>query len=341
MEVESEAVRTSTLEWWDTAVPSRLNDPKTGAFVVIMQRLHQSDLSGHILKNQLPGEWTHLCVPSEYEKGHPHIYTTTLPAATYKEDPRSEEGALLWPERFPLKAIDRLKRSLGEYGSAGQLQQRPAPKGGGIIKQKWWRKWEADAIPEFIYVLQSWDTAFSEKETNSYSACTTWGVFNFGSRYHIMIIHRFRSHMPYTELRKRARELYNEYNPDAVLIEKKASGQSLIQDLKMSGIPVLAYTPDRDKVARAHAASALLETGLVWYPDRRWADEVIHHCAVFPAGDGTDIVDTVTQALIRLRQMWFAVPHDDDTDLDDIPFRDDPLADNVIQMPGTRKAIYG
>tara|TARA_R110000803_G_scaffold26333_3_gene62436 strand:+ start:687 stop:2246 length:1560 start_codon:yes stop_codon:yes gene_type:complete len=340
-EAESEAVRNNTLDWWDTSVQSRLNDPTTGAFVVIMQRVHQNDLTGHILHNQTAEDpWTHLCVPAEFEKQHPTPFFTVLPSATHKEDPRMDEDELLWPERFTRKALDSLKVGLGTYAAAGQLQQRPAPKGGGILRSSWWRKWEQEEVPEFIYVLQSWDTAFSERDTASYSACTTWGIFNFGSRYHIMLMHRFRARLPYPELRRHVRELHDEWRPDAIIVEKKASGQSIIQDLRQSGLPMLPYSPDRDKVARAHAASPLLEGGLVWYPDRKWAQEVIDHCAMFPAGDGADIVDTVTQALIRLRTMWYASPTEDDTDYEEPPERDDPLYySNVV--PLKRKAIYG
>ena len=348
-QAESELVRQDVLEWWDTAVPSRLNDPRTGAFVIIMQRVHETDLTGHIIKKQAeafedklqtdPEEWTHLCVPAEFERNHPHTYFSKLPDTSIPEDPRQEEGELLWLTRFDQKAISNLRNSLGEYASAGQLQQRPAPKGGGIIREKWWRLWEKDANPQMIYVVQSWDTAFSEKETASYSACTTWGVFSYGSRYNIMLLHRWRDRVNYPTLRKAARELFEEFAPDAVLIEKKASGQSLIQDLRQMGIPTIPYSPDRDKVARAHAASALLESGLVWYPDRRWAKEVIKHCAVFPAGDGVDIVDTVTQALLRLRAMWYAQPPEDDDWDPESKFRDDPFTDsNVVELPG---AIYG
>ena len=271
---------------------TRLNDPKTGAFVIIMQRVYQADLVGHILAQS--------------------------------------------------KELDRLKATLGTYAAAGQLQQRPSPKGGGIVRRNWWRKWEKDALPEFTYVLQSWDTAFSEKDVKraAYSAVTTWGVFTYGSRYHIMLMHRFRDKLAYPELRRTAKDLYAEYGPDAVIIEKKASGHSLIQDMRQAGIPVIKYTPDRDKVSRLHTASVLIESGAVWYPDRRWADDVIEHCAVYPAGDGADIVDTVSQALIRLKTMWYGVPEEDDDFEPDIPERFDPLNKNVINF-AKNEAIYG
>ena len=342
-DAESELVRQSTLDWWDTAVQSRLNDPKTGAFVIIMQRVHQNDLTGHILKNALPEDgWVHLCVPAEFEQNHPHVYTPApLPQITSPKDPRTEEGALLWPDRFGQKEIDTLKHTLGTYGAAGQLQQRPSPKGGGIIRKAWWRKWEKDTFPPMVYVTQSWDTAYAEGTHTSYSACTTWGVFQYSGRYHILLLNRFRDRLPYPDLRKLAKEKYYDDKPDAVIIEKKASGQSLIQDLRQANIPVIQYTPDRDKVARAHVASVLFEAGCVWYPDRKWADDVIEMCATFPAGDGEDIVDTVTQAIIRLRTMWYGTTEDDDDELPDFPDRtlnELESSSNVIQLP---EAIYG
>jgi predicted phage terminase large subunit-like protein len=336
-DAESEAVRNNTLDWWDTAVQSRLNDPKTGAFIIIMQRVHQNDLTGHILKNALPEDgWYHLCVPAEYEAHHPHPFTPApLPSITVTEDPRHEEGALLWPQRFGQKEIDSLKHTLGSYAAAGQLQQRPSPKGGGIIRKAWWQLWEKDAFPNFVYVLQSWDTAYETGAHTSYSACTTWGVFTIGSRYHIMIMNRFRDRLPYPELRRVAKEKYADEKPDAVIIEKKASGQSLIQDLRQANIPVITYTPDRDKVARAHVASVMFESGNIWHPDRRWATEVIDMCAMFPAGDGEDIVDTVTQAIIRLRTMWFATNDEDEDDPPEIPEREATI------IPFPEAAIYG
>lgn len=339
-DVESEVVRTEVSDWWDSTVQTRLNDPETGAFILIMQRVHQSDLTGHILANQDSSDpWTHLCIPAEFEEDHPHKFYTSLSSAKDQYDPRTEEGQLLWPERFTEKSLNRLKKGLGTYASAGQLQQRPSPKGGGILRASWWRKWEKP-IPNFCYVLQSWDTAFSTKKTASYSACTTWGIFAYNNRYHVMLIDSWRDRLPYPELRAKTKDLYKEWKPDAVLIEKKASGQSLLQDLRQSGLPVIPYSPDRDKVARAHAASPLLEGGLVWYPDRKWAQGVIEHCAMFPAGDGADIVDTVTQALLRLHNMWYISPPQDDDDEDEFPDRDDPLASNVVPI-NQGGAIYG
>ena len=310
-EAESSTVREGVLEWWDQAMQTRLNDPKTGAFIIIMQRVHENDLTGHILRNEY-NAWDHLCLPARYEVGHP---TPTKSSLNFS-DPRTKEGDLLWPERIDTSTLESLEKSLGTYASAGQLQQRPMPKGGGILKAEWWVPWENPDLPDIEYVLQSWDTAFSTKEKTSYSARTTWGVFKEKGMTCAIVLEMWYDRVTYPELRKLAQEAYQEWEPDAVLIEKKASGQSLLQDLRMAGIPVLEYMPDRDKEARAHASSALLEDGRIYFPfDKKWAKDLIDICASFPATDNDDIVDTCTQAWLRLRKGWF-VTHSQDYEED-------------------------
>jgi len=311
-EAESSAVRESVLDWWDQAMQTRLNDPKTGAFVIIMQRVHENDLTGHILKDEY-NDWDHLCLPARYEIGHPSPTRSSLGFT----DPRTKEGDLLWPERVDEKTLSNLERSLGTYASAGQLQQRPMPKGGGILRAEWWVPWEKPDLPDIEYVLQSWDTAFSTNEKTSYSARTTWGVFRMNGQINAIVLDMWYDRVTYPELRNIAQESYEDYEPDAVLIEKKASGQSLLQDLRMAGIPVIPYSPDRDKEARAHAASALLEDGRIYFPsDKKWSKDLIDICAAFPAGDNDDIVDTCTQAWLRLRKGWF-VTHSTDYEEDE------------------------
>jgi len=323
-EAESSAVRESVLDWWDQAMQSRLNDPKTGAFIIITQRVHENDLTGHILSNDTDGEWEHLCLPARYEIGHP----TPTQSSLGFTDPRTKEGDLLWPERIDEKTLGSLEKSLGTYAAAGQLQQRPMPKGGGILKAEWWVPWEKQDLPDIEYVIQSWDTAFSTKEKTSYSARTTWGVFRYRGQMNAIAIDMWYDRVTYPELRRAAQEAYDLYEPDAVLIEKKASGQSLLQDLRIAGVPVLEYLPDRDKEARAHAASALLEDGRIWFPfGRKWAKDLISICAAFPSGDNDDIVDTCTQAWLRLRKGWF-VTHSQDYEEDE-------------QEPRQRVTLYG
>lgn len=314
-ESESSAVREGVLEWWDQAMQTRLNDPKTGAFIIIMQRVHERDLTGHILANELDDEWNHLCLPAKYEIGHP---TPTRSFLGFT-DPRTKEGELLWPNRIDEKTLTSLEKSLGSYASAGQLQQRPMPKGGGILRAEWWVPWDNPDLPDIEYVLQSWDTAFSTKEKTSYSARTTWGVFKHKGMTCAIVLDMWYDRVSYPELRKIAQEAYYDYEPDAVLIEKKASGQSLLQDLRIAGIPVIEYMPDRDKEARAHASSALLEDGRIYYPSsKKWCKDLIDICASFPATDNDDIVDTCTQAWLRLRKGWF-VGHSTDYDDDEVP----------------------
>jgi len=314
VEADSSKVREGVLEWWDQAMQTRLNDPRTGAFVVIQQRVNERDITGHILANELGDEWDHLMLPARYEIGHP----TPMRSSLGFTDPRTKEGELLWPARFGEKELSKLERSLGSYAAAGQLQQRPSPKGGGILKSSWWMPWEKAEMPPVEYVLQSWDTAFETKESSSFSARTTWGVFRHKGAMCAIVLEAWYDKVSYPELRKIAQESYEEWEPDAVLIEKKASGSSLLQDLRMAGVPVLAYSPDRDKEARAHASSALLEDGRIYYPsDKRWAKDLIDICAAFPAHANDDIVDTCTQAWLRLRKGWF-IEHSTDPEEDEI-----------------------
>ena len=313
-EAESSTVREGVLDWWDQAMQTRLNDPKTGAFIIIMQRVHENDLTGHILAND-NADWNHLCLPAKYEIGHP----TPTKSSLHFTDPRTKEDELLWPQRIDSKTLESLEKSLGSYASAGQLQQRPMPKGGGILKAEWWVPWEKPDLPDIEYIIQSWDTAFSTKDKSSYSARTTWGVFRMNGQINAIVLDMWYDRVTYPELRNIAQEAFEEYEPDAVLIEKKASGQSLLQDLRMAGIPVIPYSPDRDKEARAHASSALLEDGRIYFPfDKKWAKNLIDICAAFPAGDNDDIVDTCTQAWLRLRKGWF-VTHSTDYEEDDEP----------------------
>jgi predicted phage terminase large subunit-like protein len=188
--------------------------------------------------------------------------------------------------------------------------------------------WEKEELPHIEYVIQSYDTAFSTKEKSSYSARTTWGVFREDGQVNAIVIEMWYDRVTYPQLRKLAQESYDDWQPDAVLIEKKASGQSLLQDLRMAGVPVLAYNPDRDKEARAHASSALLEDGRIYFPsDKKWAKNLIDICAAFPAGDNDDIVDTCTQAWLRLRKGWF-ITHSTDYDEDN-------------EQPQKRMTFYG
>lgn len=313
LEANSDAMRESTLEWWDQAMSTRLNNPKTGAKVVVMQRLHEKDLSGHILAQ---GGWDHLCLPAEFERGR-KLSTTKLGF----KDPRTEEGELLWSNRFGPEEIDQLKIQLGEYGTSGQLQQRPSPAEGGMIKRSWFQLLEANKpLPKLLFVLQSYDTAFTERTHNDPTAQTTWGVFNTEKGKAVVLLDAWKDHMAYPDLRKKMYEEYksaygdSDKKVDSVLIEEKGSGISLIQDLRRSGVPIHTYNPGRaDKITRLNAIAPLIESGMVYLPESKknpgqnpaWVNPLMHELLAFPNAEHDDMVDSMTQALIYLRDAGF------------------------------------
>jgi predicted phage terminase large subunit-like protein len=311
---------------WST----RLNDPKKDAMVTIMQRLHEKDISGHILEDI--GGWEHLMIPAEWDGVR---RKTSLGAY----DPRKKKGELICPERFGQKEIDELKQLLGTYGVAGQLQQDPQPTVGGILKTNCFRLWPHDkALPQLEYVLQSYDCAFTEKTTGDPTACTVYAVFTYENRRNVMLIDAWDEHLSYPELRSRAiSDWGTEYGgtnvkdglrrarkPDRVLVEAKASGQSLLQDLRLARVPAVAYNPGlADKVSRAHQAAPTLELGLLWIPESgknpghpvSWAAAFIKQLAKFPVAEHDDYVDTFTQAIIYLKNDgWFELPQARDHD---------------------------
>ena len=302
VEAESEAVRRSTVDWWDQAMSTRLNDPKIGAYVVIMQRLHEDDLTGHILAREHQ-DWTHLCLPMEYEADR-HCSTSIG-----WDDPRSQDGDLLCPERFDETAIRRLKSSLGPYGAAGQLQQRPEPKGGGILKREWWQLWEEPTFPACDWIIASLDTAYTEKQENDPSALTIWGVFadtNRGGLPAVVLMSAWQERLDISPLVEKVAATCRRFKVDTLLVEGKASGLSVNQELRRlhstEGFSTVIIDPKNlDKVARAYSVQHVFSEGQVYAPERSWADMVIDQCASFPKAKHDDLVDTTTQALRYLR----------------------------------------
>jgi predicted phage terminase large subunit-like protein len=297
-EAESEAVRLSTLAWWDEAMSTRLNDPKTGAYVVIMQRLHEEDLTGHILNHQ-GDDWVHLMLPMEFE---PHRKCVTVLGW---EDPRTEEGQLLCDERFGVPEVEMLKRALGPYAAAGQLQQAPTPRGGGIIKREYWGLWEQEHYPACDYVIASLDTAYTTKEENDFSALTIWGVFSESGVSKAILMYAWKDRLELHDLVKRTAETCKKYKVDRILIEGKASGKSVIQEIRRlyghEDWAVQEVNPETDKVARAYTVQPTFAAGLIFAPDKKWADMVISEVAAFPKGQWADLVDSTTQAVKHLR----------------------------------------
>lgn len=333
---QSDATRTQVLDAYSGGVTSRLNDQANGGILIIMQRVHGADLVDFVVKkdglwaDDNPGGWMKLVLPMEFELSSDGEEINPAGVHGYF-DPRTEPGELLWPGRFPADAVESLKSDLesnsGLYGASCQLQQRPSPADGGILKKKWWRMWPDDKpLPICEHVFLSWDTAYTEAEMKraAYSARTAWGVFwdEQAQAHSIILLHGWAGRVGYPDLRKKAQDDTVDFLPDCHLIEKKASGISLVQDLRRAGrrgrkVRLRTYMPDRDKVARAHAASSPLSSGRIWAPNRRWADTVINACAVFPNGapPSADYTDTVTQAILYLTRGWW-VEHPDDEDED-------------------------
>lgn len=328
-DAQSDAIRESTVDWFNQVWSSRLNDPKRDAMVTVMQRLHERDVSAIILEQ---GGWQHVCIPAEWDG---KARRTTL--GPY--DPRTLKGQLICPERFGEAEITSLKQSLGVYGTAGQLQQEPSPAEGGILKTDCFEMWPSDkGLPPFEFILQSYDCAFTEKTTGDPTACTVWAIFTHEGHRNAMLIDAWDEHLSYPELRTRAiKDWGTEYGgmtkdspysrakrPDRVLVEAKASGQSLIQDLRLARVPVAGYNPgNADKVSRAHQAAPTLELGLLWVPESgknkgqpvSWAATFLRQLAKFPVAEHDDYVDTFTQAVIFLRDSnWFELPVAKDRD---------------------------
>jgi len=312
----SDAERKRATDWFFGTLATR-GASRQAQTVVVAQRLHERDVCGEILE-RMPEQYEHLMLPMRYEAAR------AKPTKILKlTDPRSVEGALLWPELFPEKVVKQLEAALGDYGSAGQLAQRPAPSGGGILKVSHIKKWPAGKeLPMFDFVVQSWDTAFTEKTTGDPSAMTVWGTARHEGRQIAILLDLVNERMAYPALKKRVidewKSCYGESarRADTILVEQKASGQSILQDLRQANIPARAYNPGRaDKMVRAHAVAPLIDAEIVYIPESSknpgqfvsWAQPLLKEMDVFPNGAHDDTVDTLTQALIYLKDAgWIA-----------------------------------
>ena len=328
-EAFSEATIQSTIDWWDQTASTRLNDPRTGAYVLIQQRLAEDDLSGHILEKNI-GDWTHLCLPMHYESARSFVTNIGW------QDPRTTEGELLWPERFAPEEVSILERTLGPYAAAGQLEQRPEPAGGGVIKREWWKLWEADAFPPFDFVLASLDTAYTLKTENDFSALTVWGVYtanpvaaptkivdlngrpiDYDRLYaqetpRVMLMSAWQERLDLHSLVNKTAATCKALKVNKLVIESKAAGISAAQEIRRlynnSDFSVQLLDPRAaDKLARLYSVQHLFAEGLIYAPDRSWADMVITQVGVFPKGKHDDLVDTVSQALRHIRDLGLLV----------------------------------
>jgi predicted phage terminase large subunit-like protein len=292
-------------EWYTSGPRQRLQPG--GSIVIVMTRWSKRDLTGQILKSALEREG------DEWE-------VIDFPAILPSDKP-------LWPEFWSYEELDALRTELPLPKWQAQYQQQPTSEQGAIIKREWWKEWEGENPPPCEFVIQSWDTAFTKNDRSDYSACTTWGVFTHPDKHgnlkqNIILLNAFKERMEFPDLKKAALEMWIEWKPDTLIVEKKAAGAPLIYEMRKMGIPLSEYTPGKgsDKIARVNAISDLFASGVVWCPDTRWADEVMEEMASFPNGDHDDLVDSSSQALLRFRQGGF-ISIDSDEEDEPIYFR--------------------
>jgi predicted phage terminase large subunit-like protein len=277
-------------EWYGSGPRQRLQPG--GSIIIVMTRWSKKDLTGQILANSMKrdgDEWEVIEFPALLPSGNP-----------------------LWEEFWSKKELEAIKAEIPVSKWEAQYQQNPTSEEGAIIKREMWKIWDKEDPPTCDYIIQSWDTAFEKNNRADYSACTTWGVFykvNVEGREvaNIILLDAFKDRMEFPELKQKAKDMYMEWEPDSLIIEKKAAGAPLIYELRQLGIPLQEYTPSKgsDKIARVNAISDMFASGFVWCPATRWAEEVMEDCAAFPNGEHDDIVDSTSQALLRFRKGGF------------------------------------
>ena len=293
-EALSNTQRKAVNDWFDHTLYSRLNNKRTGCIIVIMQRLHEDDLVGHLLGME---PWTVVRFPAIAEEDETHVIQTPYGPRRFER----RTGEALHSEREPLEILNRIREAQGEYNFAGQYQQAPAPLGGGLVKEEWFKTYPAaDVLPEFEMIFQSWDTANKPTELSDYSVCTTWGA----KEKHVYLLHVFRKRLGYPDLKRAVREQAEAFGPETILIEDRASGTQLIQELVDEGThAVKKYQPTTDKIMRMHSVTSTMENGFVHLPDKAaWLGEYLHELTSFPKGKWDDQADSTSQALDWFKQ---------------------------------------
>lgn len=300
---ESDAVRTSAVDWWNKAMSTRLNNPKTGVKIVVMQRVHDQDVAGSAIAT---GNYAHLNLPMEYEQ-------TSYVSPIGWSDPRNVDGELMWPERIDDRKVAEQKLALGSYDYAAQYQQRPTPRDGGMFKRSWWQRYHA--LPVLTKLELFVDSAFKEGVENDYSALALWGRDDLGSAYLVRV---WRERVAFPDLIRLGHDGHAwaskrfPHTRIALVVEDKASGQSAIQtwsrpyyikDGVLPALPVVSYKlpVKQDKTARAEGVTAIVEGGRALIPsDAPWLDDWLDEHQRFPNGAHDDQVDTTSMALTRL-----------------------------------------
>ena len=300
----SDTAMENTWEWYTSGPRQRLQPG--GSIIIINTRWKTDDLTGRLLR-----QTGHLKADQWEMIEFPAILPSNKP---------------LWPGYWSLDELEKVKVSIGLKKWNAQWQQQPTNDDGAILKREWWKKWKKEEVPDCEYKIQTYDTAYSKKETADYSVISTWGVFtpDMDSGPNLILLSIRRGRWDFPELKRIAKEEYMTWQPDNVLIEAKATGTPLQQELRRMGIPVTMYSPGgrrsgQDKVSRANAVAPLLESGMIWYPDEyEWAQEMVEECAAFPNGSNDDQVDAAVMAWMRFRQGNFVALQTDYEDEDDI-----------------------
>jgi predicted phage terminase large subunit-like protein len=334
----SALVTAETVRWFRESMSDRLNNIDTGSIIVIMQRVSEGDVSGTIL--ELGFDYVHLSIPMEFvwqadENGEPYTTAIGWVDPRWKSNPEDCEGELAWPERFPERAVEALKKEKGPYAWASQYQQTPEPRGGGLIKREWWMPADpymtndGQKFPPFSYVIASLDGAYTAEEQNDPSALTIWGIFSNEHGYNrAMLVHAWekrlefsgpkmdvlpgehesvyrRRCMPNWGLVEWVADTCTRFKADRLLIENKASGKSAAQSLRNShgraGWSIELIEPKGDKLARGMAVVPSFSQEMIYAPDRDWAQKTIDNTAIFPYGKHDDLYDSVIQAIKHLR----------------------------------------
>ena len=270
-------------EWYTSGPRQRLQPG--GKIVLVMTRWSLKDLTGVLVANQ-----------KEAKSDQWHV--VEFPAIMDQEP--------VWPEYWKMDELEKVKAALPVAKWNAQWMQQPTSEEGAILKREWWRTYDSDDIPPLHHVIQSYDTAFLKKETADYSAITTWGIWypSDDEGANLILLDAIKGRYEFPELRRMALEQYKYWNPETVIVEAKASGLPLTYELRKMDIPVTNFTPSKgnDKHARVNAVAPLFESGMIWAPNQKFAEEVIEECAAFPYGDHDDLVDSTTQAIMRFRQ---------------------------------------
>jgi predicted phage terminase large subunit-like protein len=327
-DANSDAKRDSATALFKEAITSRLNNPDESAIVVVMQRLHEQDVSGIILDNEMG--YDHIMLPMRFDPSRACV--TKLGYA----DPREIDGELLFEDRFPQHVVDRDEAAMGPYATAGQYAQSPEPRGGGIVKDSWWKLWDRNEYPGIEYIVAALDTAYTEKSENDPSALTIWGVFSapgesattrsvdrygrtieiatsyqseaLGATSKVMMMYAWQGKLTIGDLVVKVEEICTRMRVDLLLIENKAAGHSVAQEIRRvfnsASFAVQMYDPKTlDKVARLYSIQHIFSEGMVYAPNKDWAEMVIRQVSSFPRGKHDDLVDTVSMGLKHLRDV--------------------------------------